>query len=173
MLTPHDNLDTFTKTYLKIGLMIVFCLKYLKGDTVGESAAHKTKKILYGNTITGSALTSYLAGHLGHIHVSKIFEKNSAQLKDGSSSNASKTDDEDSSHVDVLDRSLSSDDKTKTNVIQKRKYMKRQSSEQHSHATSLIHQIYEKKHQQHLQQQLQLCANPGISSSDLFFTIFL
>ena len=59
-------------------------MKYLKGDTVGESAAHKTKKILYGNTITGSALTSYLAGHLGHIHVSKIFEKNSAQIKDGS-----------------------------------------------------------------------------------------
>lgn len=147
-------------------------MKYLKEDTDGESAAHKTKKILYGNTITGSALTSYLAGNLGHIHVSRIFEKNSAQLKDGSSSNASKTDEEGSSHVDVLDHSVSSDDKTKTNVIQKRKYMKRQSSEQHSHATSLIHQIYEKKHQQHLQQQLQLCANPGISFFTLIFYIF-
>ena len=125
----------------------------------GGSGIRKTKKISYGNTITGAALTSYLASNLDRMNFPKIGSgKGTSPTKDMPSSASSKTDDEEQAS---RDGSQHSDGKVRTEIHQRR-YRKREPSEQHSHATSLIHQIYEKKHQQLLQQQFQEYATPGM-----------
>ena len=124
-------------------------------------AANKTRKISYGNTLTGSALTSYVAGNLNRLHISKISDKDLTISKDNPLTAISKPrEDEDNSSVETVPGVQSSDNKGSSGLYQ-RKHNKHQPSGQHSHATSLLHQIYEKKHQEHLlQQQMQMRNNP-------------
>ena len=78
--------------------------------------------------------------------------------------NLGKTKDKPGSSVTKETPSSASEDEQSEGKItgtRKPRYAKRKPSEQHgSHATSLLHQLYEKKHQMHLQ-QLQQSSNPG------------
>ena len=128
----------------------------LSGGNVrsGGTVAARIRKISKGNTLTGNTLTSYIAGNLDRLYLSKISSASVPISKDITSPTAPKTEDEKQTLGEPATLPL---DGCSSGGVHHRKYIKQQPSEQHQHATSLLHQIYEKKHQQQLQQQLHLC----------------
>ena len=105
------------------------------------------RKISSGYTLTGGGSTSYFAGNINRMNLGKHQDKPGSPTKEPPSS-------------------ASEDEQSEGKITgaHKPKYAKRKPSEQHgSHATSLLHQLYEKKHQMHLQ-QLQQSPNPGQKS---------
>ena len=116
-------------------------MSILKVDSIGAS---RGRKISSGNFTGGAA---YFAANLGRLNIGKPQEKVGSPTKDAPSS---ASEDE------------QADSKSNSPVTHKPKFAKRKQSEQHGplHATSLLDQLYEKKHQQHLQ-QLQQNANTG------------
>ena len=102
-----------------------------------------------GNFTGGAA---YFTANLGRLNIGKHQDKVGSPTRDAPSS---ASEDE------------QADGKSNSPVSHKPKFAKRKQSEQHgqSHATSLLHQLYEKKHQLHLQ-QLQQNGNTGKCTRD-------
>ena len=101
-------------------------------------------KICYGNTVTGSALTSYLVGNLNRLQISKINDKEVPKFKDNPLFALSKPEGEEDNSSAETGPGVQPTDGQGIAGFYQRKHAKHQPSGQHSHATSLLHQIYEK-----------------------------